>query len=234
VRHRALMGRHGKKALYFDGKDDYVEVSSFSSITSFPFAVEVLLKYDTFLQGWKGIVNWDRDVKKGFWLLTHSYENRLVVGTGDGSTLGEVAIPMDEYSGRWTHIHVNYYEDHFDIYINATHISTKTLDITPALPIGNPLYVARRYYGYFSRGYIALVRMYDGRLFDWLERCGRGVGWFVRRNFIHALNLRATDIREGLVLELIPDTLDCANGVWRDNSGYGNDGTIHGARCIEI
>ncbi len=149
---------------YFDGVNSRVSVPSFSTITTLPFAVEVLVKYDTFQQPWCGIVSWDRDANKGFWLLTHAYVNAIVIGTGNGDTYGEMSVSMNEHSGRWTYIAVNYFVDRFDVYVDSTYVGTRTLDIETKLPVGNPLFIGSRRSGWYSHGFIAFVRIFNRAL----------------------------------------------------------------------
>jgi len=197
---------------YFDGLDDYVTIASFDSVTSFPFAVEVLLNYDTFKQGWHGIVVWYREALKGFWLLTNKGSNTLIIGTGNGSECREWWIGMDIYCGRWLDIAVNFYTDHFDGYFNTNYLGKFDLNIAPTLPSDRPLNLGTRTSSYgFSRGFIGFVRIYNRSLEQ------DEISTNMNQHIINA---------SGLVLFLDPTFWDGEKYV--DLSGNGNDGIPYG------
>ena len=208
------------KALYFDG-NDYVEVGTLNGISDFPFAVEFIVNAETYWQGWRGIVDWDREVLKGFWVLTCASGNIVIFGTGDGTSAAEIWLSMDNYVNCFTHFIANYYTDKFEVFRNGAKIATKTLGFTPLVDTARPLFIgSRRATGDFFKGFIAFVRIYSRALSE----------DEVRWNFYH-LN---DPVRDGLVLWLHWDSIDIDAGVWYDKSGYGNDGAIYGATLVDV
>jgi len=225
VRHRALMGRYGKKVLLFDGKDDYVEVPV-SSVINNTFVgrywtVEVMLKR-TGHKAEGAAMTWSTGYTRAWFETTRDFRLEGSYIYADGTRSPWVS---SYYNKVGELVHLVFIRDNLEgrVYKNGELLWSGGLEDKDGHP-PQYFYIAHGVEIEWLEGLYFLFRIYN-RVLTEDE---------IRRNKWHALNLRATDVRDGLVLELIPDTLDCEAGVWYDNSGYGNHGTIYGARCIEI
>lgn len=103
------------------------------------------------------------------------------------------------------------------LYRDGELIATKNYDYTVSWTPTSTLWIGK-YADYFSGG-IALVQLYTRML---------------SAEEVQQLYQDPMNPPTGLVLWYAPDSVDVANGLWRDKSGNGNDGTIFGAMPIQL
>ena len=220
-------GRRGVRALFLRGVSPDRATIPTPQFT-FPLTVEFVISADNYMQGYTGIIDYGRDVKKNFWILTGAPAtgHRIIIGTGDGEYFKEVWINItSEHLGKFIVVHALFENSRMKAYLNGAIAGELTLTITPVIDLTLDMRIGCRVPLYlYTRMIIPLVRIYNRILTD----------SEIAKNYVHARKLEASTIRDGLVLELLPSTLDCDNLIWHDNSGNGNDANIEGGRCVEI
>jgi len=207
-----------KYALQFDGTDDYVVVPDNPNLDiTGSITIEVLMKPDA------------PAPDKALWLVKKSESdsgfefafsrepgknNQFFLnwnpGTGKALWSSDNAVKV----GEWNHL-VGVYEHNVEnrLYVNGELDTTRSVsgDIVP-----NDLDLTIAYPNYFP-GQIALVRIYNRALSQ------AEIRW-------NMLNYHSP-VRDGLVLFLYDRIV---SDTWHDESGLGNDGTIHGAVRKEL
>ena len=199
----------------FDGVDDYVEVPDSESLDVVgEFALEVVFKGKISKDHWILI---DKGITSGnswyFYCDHPGLMNDFVVflnGSRYDHTLGDILADDTWYHMVWT-----VSGEGIKGYVNGELKGTWS-EPTQVGANDYPLYLGR--FGkeeptYFN-GIIALVRIYNRALSG---------------DEVQALyNDPQNPPLDGLVLWLDKDTWDWESGKWRDKSGRGNHGTIHG------
>jgi len=204
-------------ALSFDGVDDYVEVPDSPSLRLSRFTITAWFKSSTYDSGTirpfakKGYSwAWNK-FNYAFCVQGVPLKYILIVGNGtDIFTLDSPRITSDEW-----HFGAGIYDGHYlIIYHDREEIARTTIGaITPYVST-DKLLISRSAEAF--NGIIALVCIYN-RALNATE-----IQW----NYEHPDN----PVRGGLVLWL--DLTSIEDGVWRDRSGYGNDGVIYGATPV--
>ena len=207
------------KALYFDGADNWVDCGSDSSLDiTNAITIEAWVK-PALTSDYIGICE---HVSGG------PSNNRILIAS-DGRLLSQFSIGgnSDNFfsissvdDGQWNHI-VYVYDGSNELYhINGNYDSSDPE--SGSIATGNyALEIGRGHETtYYFKGTIALVRIYE-RALSASE---------VLYNKEHPYN----PILHGCVLWLGYDSIDEGAGIWRDKSGYGNNGTIYGATAVEM
>jgi len=219
-------GAYGKYILYIDGVDDYVVIPGFPPINGditvlwciFKFRASSNTPFSCFMLYTPDPPGWS-------WSLVNHYGytvNRIVYGHGDGiksynPTACEFPIEIWHVGGMVRKYPYIYW------YVNGVLFRTSNISFCPP-PNGtnSTLYIR----GWDSHSYyLSQVLIYKDRALSGDE---------VKRVTFDMLNMRQASIRDGLVLELLPKTSYSNLSVWEDSSGYGNHGTVYGARWVYV
>jgi len=210
------------KALYFDGKDDYVEVQDSESlnITNKITFTAWIYAYN-FKDGGPGPHYYPRIIDKGRRWLLASHDDGITAIQSAANGCDDTTVL---YTNRWYHLAVTINNQHIIYYVNGEksteHRNCATLPYTPNtynLAIGSKFDGSERYF----HGLIDEVRIYNRALSP---------------SEIKYLYHNPFDLidPEHLVLWLNLAGIDVANGKWWDLSGKGNHGTIHGATEVKL
>ena len=198
------------KALSFDGVDDYVDCGNDESLHPNHFTWEAWINraVDDFSEDHIISPGPQRQFgirNKKLWFYS------LETGHFYGITELE--------SNRWYHVAVTFDGTEVILYLNGKYENSATG--SPAGTSGN-VFIGQFVLGgdYYFNGTIDEVRIYE-RALSASE---------VLYNKEHPYN----PILHGCVLWLGYDSIDEGAGIWRDKSGYGNNGTIYGATAVEM
>jgi hypothetical protein len=225
ARIRRYQSRRGIKALYFDGADDYASIPYNSELSPDALTVEAMVFVNT-VGIRQRIVNKYYPSNCDYSLLLYETNQfRFEMYDPVKGYIQRILSNTTVMANKWYHV-VGVFDgmDYWAMHINGVKDAEQTLShVRYHSP--DEINLARYTGGaqYFN-GYIVLVRIYNRPLSD----------SEIAKNYEHARKLEASSIRNGLVLELLPSTLDCDNLIWYDNSGNGNNASIVGARCVEI
>ena len=204
-----------RRALYFDGVDDYVEVPDDPSLD---LTDKISVTAWIHLRGYEtygGIVSqFDYSPAKWYFALDSTDGRRLrfvfydpdgVAHVFEGSTI----IPLEE----WHLVTVTYDGHRVRFYINGS-LDAESEDFNTGIRSGNATTYVGKVTTHFTNVIIALVCIYNRTLSE--EE--------IKYNYVHWED----PIRDGLVLWLDSSSIDYENLIWHDKSGNNNDGQIHG------
>jgi len=221
------------KALYHDGIDDYVSIPDDPSLDiTNEITVEALVKPSFNAYGDRGIVGniyWNGEqFVGGYGLFGWSVEGSddhywyAKVSNQAGNNLSAYKDSNLLLLHIWQHVVMTYDNNFLRLYLNGEQIADSSGSGYLEPPSNNnPTVIARHpYSSYYFNGTIALVRIYE-RALSAAE---------VLYNKEHPYN----PILHGCVLWLGHDSIDEGAGIWRDKSGYNNDGVVYGATAVEM
>ncbi|MEB3788313.1 MAG: LamG domain-containing protein [Desulfurococcales archaeon] len=227
-----LLGRYGKKVPFYDGASaySYINNSGLNFVDGDKVTFEVLVKDQ------EKDLSRRRDImgKSGSsWhnIILMPYTRKIVFQAFYIDSEGNAQYPsvasasgMNDRSYHHIIIEVEYYSTYAKVkfYIDSRFDNEDTLYYDYPSTSTNKPTIGKA--ATLFTGPIPTVRIYNRLLSD----------HEIRINYIHAKRLEPTPVRDGLLVELVPDTLDCDNGVWNDNSGNGNNAVLNTGRCIEI
>jgi len=209
------------KALYHDGLDDYVQVPDDPSLDiTDAITIEAWVKPnditpDESIVGHNYREPWRMFIRNG--VLSYGY--RLTDDTGEYQVSSDFS-PMT--IGNWYYVAVthNFGTGEVVFYQNEVSVS-KTASYTGTGKVDGNVEIGRRAaVDCPFNGTIALVRIYE-RALSAAE---------VLYNKEHPYN----PVLHGCVLWLGHDSIDEGAGIWRDKSGYNNDGVVYGATAVEM
>jgi len=204
------------KALKFNG-NEYVVVSpfNFNEIT-----VEIWFKANIPNQlHSNGLVQNMEDCfeSKGGWDIYFSYMSPVLI-SGSGTTNNGDFYWCEIKNDLWYQLVFTWSSSIQELYKNAVREFYRTPTVGPPTDLTSSFWIgrAKQCWGnkYFI-GNVAIVRYYS-KILNQSE---------IQHNYNNPLN----PITDGLVLWLDWTSIDIANGLWLDRSGYGNEGTIYGA-----
>ena len=210
-----------RKALSFDGVDDYAWVSDAPSLN--PTNITVIAYFRPYtLTGEHTIVGkFDWVEGKGTFALKQAYDTVkfwLIYGTD----IAGVSAPDALSIGEWCYAAGVYDGSYIKLFINQT-LTSQTSETRPLLPSDADLNIGRRGDGAnveFFNGEIAYVLMYNRALSD--------------DEIAQIYNDPDHPPKSGLVLWLHDTSIDAENNIWRDLSGKGNNATIYGATEVDV
>ena len=210
------------KALYHDGIDDYVSIPDDPSLDitnaiTFEAWVNLNPKSSYYGIASKGY-SWNFEWYSGGWM------SELYI---DGNWRNCAWFTFTNYFGKWAHLVLTYDSDtHYcKKYLNGNLVKANEFTDLSDYKIGSSSYSVQigmnTHHGLeHANGTIALVRIYE-RALSAAE---------VLYNKEHPYN----PILHGCVLWLGHDSIDEGAGIWRDKSGYNNDGVVYGATAVEM
>jgi len=208
VRIRGTFG----KALSFDGVDDYVEVPDSASLNP---TEEITVMGWFYLKGPTGDIQ--NGVRKQdqyliFWIDSGYSKVAVYVKRTDAVWKSLTIANPKAVEGKWVHVAMTYKSNgEFKGYLNGELAASTTLSALPINVTDNPLQIGREPPGFFFKGTIDEVRIYNRAL--------------SAEEIIQLF--RGGHVWKGLVLWL---RFDEGSGTTAgDSSGCGNHGTIYGA-----
>ncbi|RLG80866.1 MAG: hypothetical protein DRO09_02595, partial [Thermoprotei archaeon] len=193
---------------FFDGENDYVEVSDSPSLDITVLTVEVAVKIDDLPSNAYTIVskrNWV-SAEKGWQIFLH-YSGNMNFRFGNGSVNQAISFPYTDYLGKYAFIHAVLGETKASMYCNSE-LKTEA-DLTVTVEYSTyPLRIARLSSGtFYLRGLIGFVRIYNRTTTE--------------TEISDSYNNHVVDMW-GCVLFLEPTLFN--SSVYVDLSGLGNDG----------
>ena len=222
-----MVGRAGKTVAFFDGVSSYARVPYSRSLEPKTITVEVMFTYaPTELQYTSREIMHKDTIgdNKGLVVVTAPSTRDVWVSIGYGG--GNKSYSKRKIKTASFHYVFSYGYEGARVYGNGELLYSDS-SVSEGLEWdGGDLYIGRHHLtdSLFFKGVIYAVRIYDRPL----------TSEEVARNYRAVVLLEESWVRDGLVLEFIPDTLDCEGGRWVDNSGSGNDAVLVGVRCIEV
>jgi len=213
------------KALYHDGIDDYVEVPDDPSLDiTNAITIEAWVKPKISDSTLRPVVSKYQSSgnQRSWWLGCYSGSWRFYISQ-DGLNFKYVKASLS--LNTWQHITAIFNpatgNDLF-LYVNSVLKDSEDTDYSHLFSNDISVYIGEYNIGSGNNfnGTIALVRIYE-RALSAAE---------VLYNKEHPYN----PVLHGCVLWLGYDSIDEAAGIWRDKSGYGNNGTIYGATAVEM
>ena len=217
-------------ALYFDGENDYVEVPDAPELNPTDgIVLEAMYRWDGNYKVWPFVINKRAQYQLYFDLETPCAGAKFQLFFDDGSYIDLVTTRKVVCVNRWVHQLCGFDGRYMYIIVNGELLLTRDTGGKKLTTTTNPLGIGARLYDAFFGGWIAFVRIYDARIFNWLSAQGRDIVWLARYNMLNYHN----PVRDGLVLWL--DFEEGHGDKVYDKSGYGNHGTIYGgAKWVRV
>jgi len=215
-------------ALHIDGdyENNYVEVTNLPAFEK--VVVEVIAKKVVSKNEWDVLVaRWSNDFRDIHLSWQRQGDNKITMyfAFSDG-TSDYVHDSEEVVLGKWYHILAAYDGDTMYLIVDGVLKSSKSVGKTLGYNTeGKPLRLGVKPdpdWPYPSNSVIALFRLYDSRVFNWLSVKGLDLVWLARYNMLNYHN----PIREGLVLWF--DLEEGHGDKVYDKSGNGYHGTIYG------
>jgi len=211
---------HLRKWLHFDGVDDYAQIQNSPSLNPSSITVIALIKnldysknilrlfrkenaYELEYRPLKRYIHFNR------WINGTKLYNYTARGTLPDSGVIFLACVYDE---TWTKA---------KIYCQGQSLTVQGDEQSGALDSSDdPILIAKpSWENYWMNANVYFIALYNRALSD-AE---------ISQMYDYVMNGKGEMITDGLQLWLDGDSIDIANGIWRDKSGNGNDGTIYGA-----
>jgi len=214
-----------RKALYFDGIDDYAE----SGIVLDPnsdFTVIVMFKAYRYGNGAGDIAGIVTE-RYGYAAARAGFDLRLTstgylqTALSDGANLVEIQSPNEITLNEWYIAGARRNGGVLDLIVNGSVVNSADVSALGTISVTEPLRIAR--YGnpnLIFQGEIPYVIVYARALSD--------------DEIQQIYNDPDHPPKSGLVLWLHDTSIDTENNVWRDLSGNGNDATIYGATAVDV
>ncbi len=216
---KRVLAANKVKALSTDGVNDYVEVPdspslSFSELTVLMWlypqgsSAQVYIAKDNGISEREWAIWWAK-IDGHIRSFVHTDVSLVISDSDVAPRLNEWQLVGLRYDGSELATIVN------GNLLGATPVSGNIVDTTVPLTIG-----CRGDLAIFTKGLVDSVLIYNRALSD----------SEIKYLYKHPYN----PILSGCVLWLSAESIDESAGVWRDMSGYGNNGTIYGAQAIDM
>jgi len=210
-----------RKALSFDGIDDYGEIDNTALFDpNSDFTIVVYIKPYSFPETNIGIFTGKYSVYPGNigWAL-QIYDKRVLFRFADGTTQINALGTTYMTTNTWYMLTGVRNGNTAYAYINTT--LDASADLSTLGSVSTPyIYIARFGQGFYFSGEIAFILVYNKALSD------------------TEISQIYTDPdhppKSGLVLWLHDTSIDIENNTWKDLSGNGNDATIYGATAVDV
>jgi|Deesub1362A_J573_1020465.scaffolds.fasta_scaffold00330_89 hypothetical protein len=209
------------RAMSFDGVNDYVSIGNTPSLR---LTREVTLEA-MILSVSDGASH--TVVSRGYaYMINAPFADKIEFYSNDGVESTKVVVPW-QYDNKWVHL-VGVYRGYTGswtarAYINGVLVGTHSNPTFDGIRDAGELVEIGRLGGaslrYFN-GKISFVRIYNRALND------EEIKYLYENPY--------APLEDGLVLWLIPGSIDTANGKWWDLSNYDNHGTIYGATAVDL
>ncbi len=209
------------KVLYFNGKDSYVEIPEPSYIAGARklSIVAWVNPFKDYSGGWDVVTEgWNDD-----WSIMYGWDRIYGKISFTDNTAATLDLGFHGYTPRtWGMLFFGWDIDAGIIKgYNSWTGNWPSTTVDPSKQPRNRVNVIRiGYYNSPLLGYIAAVYIYTRLLSD----------SEVKQIYDNPMN----PPKDGLVIWLAPDSIDCNRNIWYDKSGNNNNGKIHNATCVEL
>ena len=210
-----------RKALSFDGVDDYVQVPHSDIFNSNSVTVAVYFRaFPGYGSGANSGLVAKRSGPPGSWIIViHRSDGKIWgrVWQSDGTPI-DIPAKFTIQPGTWYFAALVADGSEAKLLVNGEQVSSAEYDGT-ILSTTYDITIGKQGAEYFN-GEIAYVLIYNRALSD--------------DEIAQIYNDPDHPPKSGLILWLHDTSIDTENNVWRDLSGNGNDATIYGATAVDV
>lgn len=213
----------GYYALSFDGVDDYLTLPHVTALENqYSWSIGMIFYYAGKDGDLIDMVDGSEDeANNGWWVYITNGDIYYVYEYGNGSNY-QVHFDTNLQPGRWYALVLRRTTSSVHVFLNNFNTTWAYSGLAVATGGGATQYARAfsRHLGTPLEGKLAVLVAWSGTISD----------SDVQAFFADPLN----PPQDGLVLEYLPSSVDTVNGLWKDLSGNGNDGTIVGASYVPL